>query len=261
MAAGTGCRAAPSFASPESLKDWSWAETAKARKLSTIQPSSGDPDPFEDPLARDPAATAAAAPRLLAGRPGARASSRGRAGSGGRGLRSREKSPLRDRRPCSRAVPDGRCSPSSGMKGLEIMPMHAVDRDIQMSSAESIGVDLGGTKMLVGVLDGDSESLWESREASTGQTEDELVELLVREVGEAREARPDVGRDRAGDPGDDRPRPRRRGLRRQPADRRPAAARPGRRSGPGCRSSSTTTPTSRRWPSTSTAPRRAPRTW
>jgi len=60
-----------------------------------------------------------------------------------------------------------------------------------MSAGETIGVDLGGTKMLVGVLDG-TETLWESREASTGQSEDELVELLVREVGEARDARPDV---------------------------------------------------------------------
>ncbi len=60
-----------------------------------------------------------------------------------------------------------------------------------MSAAETIGVDLGGTKMLVGVLSG-TESLWESREASTGQSEDELVELLVREVSEAREARPEA---------------------------------------------------------------------
>jgi glucokinase len=58
-----------------------------------------------------------------------------------------------------------------------------------VTAGETIGVDLGGTKMLVGVLDG-TEVLWESREASTGQTEDELVELLVREVGEAREACP-----------------------------------------------------------------------
>ncbi|HEV7482810.1 MAG TPA: ROK family protein [Solirubrobacterales bacterium] len=54
---------------------------------------------------------------------------------------------------------------------------------------ETIGVDLGGTKALVGVLDG-TEVLYESREASTGQSEDELVELLVREVSEARDARP-----------------------------------------------------------------------
>jgi glucokinase len=60
-----------------------------------------------------------------------------------------------------------------------------------VSASETIGVDLGGTKMLVGALEG-TEVLWESREASTGQTEDELVELLVREVSEARDARPDA---------------------------------------------------------------------
>jgi glucokinase len=60
-----------------------------------------------------------------------------------------------------------------------------------MSAGETIGVDLGGTKMLVGVLDG-TDVRYESREASTGQSEDELVELLVREVGEARDARPDA---------------------------------------------------------------------
>ncbi len=60
-----------------------------------------------------------------------------------------------------------------------------------MSTTETIGVDLGGTKMLVGVLAG-TEALWESREASTGQTEDELVELLVREIEEAKQARPDA---------------------------------------------------------------------
>jgi glucokinase len=61
-----------------------------------------------------------------------------------------------------------------------------------VSASETIGVDLGGTKMLVGVLSEGTEPLYEQREHSTGQTEDELVELLVREVEEAREARPDV---------------------------------------------------------------------
>jgi glucokinase len=61
-----------------------------------------------------------------------------------------------------------------------------------VSAGEIIGVDLGGTKMLLGVLDPDSKVLWESREASTGQTEDELVELLIREIGEAHAARPEV---------------------------------------------------------------------
>ena len=61
-----------------------------------------------------------------------------------------------------------------------------------MSQAEAIGVDLGGTKMLLGVLDGDSETVWESREGSAGEGESELVELLVREIEEARSARSGV---------------------------------------------------------------------
>jgi glucokinase len=46
--------------------------------------------------------------------------------------------------------------------------------------------------MLVGVLDAESKVLWESREASTGQSEEELLDLLVREVEDARRARPGV---------------------------------------------------------------------
>ena len=46
--------------------------------------------------------------------------------------------------------------------------------------------------MLVGVLDAASKVLWESREASTGQGEEELLDLLVREVEDARGARPGV---------------------------------------------------------------------
>jgi len=61
-----------------------------------------------------------------------------------------------------------------------------------MSQAEAIGVDLGGTKMLLGVLDRDSETAWESRERSAGESQDELVEMLVREVGQARAERPGV---------------------------------------------------------------------
>lgn len=61
-----------------------------------------------------------------------------------------------------------------------------------MSQAEAIGVDLGGTKMLLGVLDPDSKVVWESREGSTGHDESELVELLVREVEEARAERAGV---------------------------------------------------------------------
>jgi glucokinase len=61
-----------------------------------------------------------------------------------------------------------------------------------MKQAEAIGVDLGGTKMLLGVLDGDSKTVWESREGSAGEGESELVELLVREIEEARSARSGV---------------------------------------------------------------------
>jgi len=61
-----------------------------------------------------------------------------------------------------------------------------------MSQAEAIGVDLGGTKMLLGVLDGDSRTVWESRERSAGESEGELVELLVREVSEAQSQRPGI---------------------------------------------------------------------
>ena len=58
-----------------------------------------------------------------------------------------------------------------------------------MSDAETIGVDLGGTKAQIGVQAG-VETLLESREASTEQTQDELVDLLVREINAAHEARP-----------------------------------------------------------------------
>ncbi|HYP56108.1 MAG TPA: ROK family protein [Solirubrobacterales bacterium] len=61
-----------------------------------------------------------------------------------------------------------------------------------MSEAETIGIDLGGTKMLLGVLDADSKVRHESRERSTQLDEAELVELMVREIEEARAKRPGV---------------------------------------------------------------------
>ena len=59
-----------------------------------------------------------------------------------------------------------------------------------MSPVETIGVDLGGTKMLVGVVDEDCNVLHESRESSVGQTEDQLLDLAEREIREALEAHP-----------------------------------------------------------------------
>jgi glucokinase len=61
-----------------------------------------------------------------------------------------------------------------------------------VTAGEAVGVDLGGTKMLIGVVDADANVSFESREASTGQTEDQLVDLLVDEIDEARKARPGV---------------------------------------------------------------------
>jgi glucokinase len=61
-----------------------------------------------------------------------------------------------------------------------------------MTQPEAIGVDLGGTKLLLGVLEGDSKTVWESRERSAGESEEELVELLVREIGAARAERAGV---------------------------------------------------------------------
>ncbi len=61
-----------------------------------------------------------------------------------------------------------------------------------MTPRETIGVDLGGTKMAVGVVDSDQRIHYEGKESSIGLTEDELVEDLGRELVEARDARPDV---------------------------------------------------------------------
>ncbi len=61
-----------------------------------------------------------------------------------------------------------------------------------MSARESIGVDLGGTKMLVGVVDSERQVRYEGRESSVGLSEDRLVEDLARELQEAKDARPDV---------------------------------------------------------------------
>ena len=61
-----------------------------------------------------------------------------------------------------------------------------------MITPETVGVDLGGTKILVGVVGEDRKVLYEDQERSAGQGQDELLETLEREVREALEARPDV---------------------------------------------------------------------
>jgi glucokinase len=61
-----------------------------------------------------------------------------------------------------------------------------------MSVPEMVGVDLGGTKMLVGVVGEGQRVLYEDREGSAGQTGDELLNTLEREIRQALEARPEA---------------------------------------------------------------------
>ena len=225
----------------------------------------GDPDPFEDPLA------ARARPRQRPpDRPrGSRSPGRLRRvaaqvaeAPGHRACAAARRCPAGPGRPCSRAARRALLAVLGAVVGHERARNHADARGRMppaMSPPRRYGVDLGGTKMLIGVLDSDSEVIWESREASTGQTEEQLVELLVREIEEAREARPGSPRSASAS--------RRRSTttaasRSPPSTCRSTTCRSASwsASGPGCRSSSTTTPTSPPSPSTSTARRGGPTT-
>ena len=57
---------------------------------------------------------------------------------------------------------------------------------------ETVGVDLGGTKMAVGVLDSDRRVLYRSTAPSQGLPRDELVGTLMAELQRALNARPEV---------------------------------------------------------------------
>jgi glucokinase len=61
-----------------------------------------------------------------------------------------------------------------------------------MSGGEAVGVDLGGTKMLVGVVDESCGVSYRRMESSSGQTEKALLELAVRVIGEALAERPEA---------------------------------------------------------------------
>jgi glucokinase len=61
-----------------------------------------------------------------------------------------------------------------------------------VSPREAIGIDLGGTKILAGVVDEHQKVLHESRERSTGLSEEQLIEELAQEIAEAHAARPDA---------------------------------------------------------------------
>jgi glucokinase len=57
---------------------------------------------------------------------------------------------------------------------------------------ETIGVDLGGTKMAVGVVDSEQKVRYQGSEPSTGLSEEKLIAELGRELDEAKAACPDV---------------------------------------------------------------------
>jgi glucokinase len=59
-----------------------------------------------------------------------------------------------------------------------------------VSVPETVGVDLGGTKVLVGVTGENRQILYEDREGSAGQGTEELLNTLEREIREALQARP-----------------------------------------------------------------------
>jgi glucokinase len=61
-----------------------------------------------------------------------------------------------------------------------------------MSSPVAAGLDLGGTKLLTGVVDADQKVLHESREKTTGASEPEVVDTIVAEIEEAKQASPDL---------------------------------------------------------------------
>lgn len=69
-------------------------------------------------------------------------------------------------------------------------PDHAPDGATSLNAHEAIGVDLGGTKMLVGVVGEGSQVLHRSLATSSGQTSGELVDLLESELRAALGARP-----------------------------------------------------------------------
>ena len=61
-----------------------------------------------------------------------------------------------------------------------------------MKSPEAIGLDLGGTKLLTGVVDAEQRVHHESREKTTGASEDTIIATVAEEIDGARRARPEV---------------------------------------------------------------------
>ena len=59
-----------------------------------------------------------------------------------------------------------------------------------MAQVESIGADLGGTKLAVGVVDGSPGTLWSEEVPSKGYSQESVVDLLAQQIGKAHAAHP-----------------------------------------------------------------------
>jgi len=62
-----------------------------------------------------------------------------------------------------------------------------------MESEESIGLDLGGTKLATGVVDGGGRVAWSDEVPSTGYSQEAVVDLLAEAIERARGERPAAG--------------------------------------------------------------------
>ncbi len=61
-----------------------------------------------------------------------------------------------------------------------------------MEHLQTIGADLGGTKLAVGVVDGRPGTLWNEEVPSKGYSQEDVVTLLSQQIGKAREACPEA---------------------------------------------------------------------
>ena len=62
---------------------------------------------------------------------------------------------------------------------------------VLVNRIETIGADLGGTKLAVGVVDGQPKALWENEVPSAGYSQEAVIDLLAEQINLAHEARPD----------------------------------------------------------------------
>lgn len=62
---------------------------------------------------------------------------------------------------------------------------------VLMNQIETIGADLGGTKLAVGVVDGQPKTVWNNEVPSIGYSQEAVIDLLAEQINLAHEARPD----------------------------------------------------------------------